>query len=282
VRNFDWRRRAWERIQSIATSSGWPGSLARSLFGVPEIDVRSYEIPLLHPPAARPLRIAFAADFHAGPTTTPEILEAACKLLASSSPDVLLLGGDFVTLNAHYIDPLIELLGAIHAPLGRFAVLGNHDLWVDFQYIERRLDHAGIHILTNQNSRLAPPFHDVWICGLDDHWSGSPVAESAFAGAEGIRILLMHQPSGLLDLHGERFDLAFCGHTHGGQIALPGGRPIVVPQGMLSRRYAGGRYDIPDGGTLIVSRGVGCTTLPFRLNSVPDIVSCTLTPSLAT
>jgi predicted MPP superfamily phosphohydrolase len=260
------------------TSSGWPAQLARSLFGVPDLDVRSYEVPVLHFGTPQ-LRLAFAADFHAGPTTTPEILEAACSSLNTASPDVLLLGGDYVTLNALYIDPLIERLAAIHAPYGRFAVLGNHDLWVNFQYIERRLEHAGIQVLTNQNVRLAPPYDDVWVCGLDDHWSGRPNAEAAFAGADGIRVLLMHQPSGLLDLRGERFDVALCGHTHGGQIALPGGVPIIVPEGTLSRRYAGGKYEIPGAGVLVVSRGVGCSTMPFRLNSMPDIVACTLTPA---
>src|SRR5262245_1588844 len=67
VRNFHWPRRGWERFQVVVTSSGWPARLARSLFGVPALDVRTYEVPVLHS-AAPPLRLAFAADFHAGPT----------------------------------------------------------------------------------------------------------------------------------------------------------------------------------------------------------------------
>jgi predicted MPP superfamily phosphohydrolase len=86
----------------------------------------------------------------------------------------------------------------------------------------------------------------------------------------------MHAPSGLLDLGEERFDLALCGHTHGGQLALPGGIPIVVPQGPLSRRYARGRFPVGDAGTLVVSVGLGCVVLPLRTFADPEIVICTL------
>jgi predicted MPP superfamily phosphohydrolase len=87
----------------------------------------------------------------------------------------------------------------------------------------------------------------------------------------------MHAPSGLLDLGEERFDLALCGHTHGGQIALSDGTPIIVPHGRLSRRYARGRFDFQDGRTLVVSVGLGCVLLPLRLFADPEIVLCTLT-----
>jgi predicted MPP superfamily phosphohydrolase len=87
----------------------------------------------------------------------------------------------------------------------------------------------------------------------------------------------MHAPSGLLDLGEERFDLALCGHTHGGQLALPGGVPLIVPHGRLSRRYARGRFSIGKDRTLVVSVGVGCVVLPLRLFADPEIVVCNLT-----
>ena len=191
-----------------------------------------------------PLRIGYASDFHAGPSTDPNILRAACTELAAAAPDVLLLGGDFVTHLPAEIDWLAPALGAVPAPFGRFAVLGNHDWWSDTAHIVRRLEAAGISVLTNRSARLAPPFEQVWICGLDDHWYGEPDAAAALKGADGVRIVLMHAPSGLMDLGEERFDLALCGHTHGGQVALPGGIPLVVPHGPLSRRYARGRFDL--------------------------------------
>ncbi len=91
----------------------------------------------------------------------------------------------------------------------------------------------------------------------------------------------MHAPSGLLDLGQERFNLALCGHTHGGQIALPGGAPILVPWGPLSRRYARGRFELSDGATLIVSVGIGCVVVPVRLFTHPEVVVCTLVGNVA-
>ncbi|HSY28557.1 MAG TPA: metallophosphoesterase, partial [Burkholderiaceae bacterium] len=89
-----------------------------------------------------------------------------------------------------------------------------------------------------------------------------------------IRILLMHSPDGMLLLDGEKFDVGFAGHTHGGQIALDDGTPIIVPHGPLCRQYCYGRYDINNNSSLIVSRGVGCSTLPIRINADPELVIC--------
>ena len=205
------------------------------------------------------------------------LLRAACTALRAAAPDVLLLGGDFVTFAASEIEWLACELATIPAPFGRYAVLGNHDWCTDPDLITRTLEAVGIRVLTNSNVRLDPPFHEVWVCGLDDHGYGQPDAAAALAGADGVRILLMHAPSGLLDIAEERFDLAFCGHTHGGQIALPDGTPIVVPHGRLSRRYSRGRFDFEDGRTLVVSVGLGCVLLPLRLFADPEIVLCTVT-----
>jgi predicted MPP superfamily phosphohydrolase len=225
-----------------------------------------------------PLLLAYASDFHAGAVTDPAILRAACEALRAAKPDVLVLGGDFVTYEPTEADWLIAELGTVPARFGRYAVLGNHDLWADPAHIAGRLEAAGIHVLTNRSARLDPPYDDIWICGLDDHWCGRPDGVAAFAGAGRIRVLLMHAPSGLLDVGEGRFDLALCGHTHGGQIALPGGIPILVPPGPLSRRYPRGRYALPRGSTLLVSVGVGTVLLPLRLFTPPEILVCTLKP----
>jgi predicted MPP superfamily phosphohydrolase len=219
----------------------------------------------------RPLRIGFASDFHAGPMTSARVLDQAAVTLTDANPDVLLLGGDFVSIRPHYVNRVAERLGAIPAPAGRFAVLGNHDHWAGGQEVTRALERSGIEVLTNRNRRLAPPFEQVTVCGLDDHIAGYPDAEQAFAGAGPVRLLLMHAPSGLLDIGDHPFTVAFAGHTHGGQIALRKGYPLYVPHGPLSRRYHGGRFQPQPGRVLLVSRGVGCSSVPFRWN-VPSEV----------
>jgi hypothetical protein len=251
--------------------------LARALGAQPLVTTTQFELAANsgRPPIS-PLRIAYASDFHAGPTTDRAVLQSACAALAACAADVVLYGGDFVNFEAKEIDWLAGELAKVPARLGRFAVLGNHDWLTDGRHIAETLERVGIQVLTNRNARLGPPFDQIWICGLDDHWHGHPDADAAFAGAEGTRVVLMHAPSGILDIGTNRFDLALCGHTHGGQMALPGGIPIAVPNGALSRRYARGLYSLESGGTLIVSVGVGCVGLPFRTYADPEILMCTL------
>jgi predicted MPP superfamily phosphohydrolase len=266
------------RMESVVFAGGWPFSLARAVGRRPAVRIVRHDIGVGGGGsiALPPLRVAYASDFHVGPTTDPAVLRLACQELTRLEPDVLLLGGDFVTLHAREADWLIAELGEIPAPFGRLAVLGNNDWWGGAEHIAGRLQASGIEVLTNRNTRLRPPFDRVWVCGIDDHWCGHPDASTAFAGADGIRIVLMHTPSGLLDIGDERFELALCGHTHGGQIALPGGVPILLPPGPLIRRYSRGRFQLDGGGTLIVSVGVGAVLLPIRMFTSPEIILCTL------
>lgn len=225
---------------------------------------------------ARPLKIAFASDFHAGPSTHPAIFDDLFARIAAEQPDVLLLGGDYITGPAAHAEVLCPRLAACRPPLGKFAVFGNHDLSTDDALIGRLFEQAGVRMLVNQSATLAAPFDRVSICGLDDPWTGAPDAGATFAGAADVRILLMHAPDGLLVLAGQRYDIGFAGHTHGGQIALPDGRPIVMPQGPLSKPYYYGRFPLPGNGDLIVSRGVGCGGIPLRINADPELVICTV------
>jgi uncharacterized protein len=214
-----------------------------------------------------PLRIAFASDLHAGPTTHPSILDEAFAHLEKSRADVILLGGDYVFLHAHYIDQIAERVAKLHAPLGIYAVMGNHDLWADDVAIAGALTGAGARVLVNEHVELAS---GVTLIGVDDPWTGSRPALPLFRDSDRVRLVLVHAPEAMLFLENEPFDLAICGHTHGGHVALPGEVPILVP-GPLSRRYAHGEYDVGNGRTLIVSRGVGSTEVALRTFADPDI-----------
>jgi uncharacterized protein len=277
------RRAAWVALD-FGYRGGWAASLARRFFLHGRICVREHEARIPRWKRGRPLRIVFASDFHAGPVTHPELLNEASRAIAGGKPDLLLLGGDFISPFAQHIDGLAGRLAQIDAPLGKFAVLGNHDLIADDDYIVQGLAKAGVRTLINENVRLPAPYDDIYICGLDDFSDGSPNADATLRGADGVRIVLMHSPEGLITLRGHRFDLAFCGHTHGGQVALPGGWPIMMPGGPLNRLYAHGTHELPDyeGATLIVSRGIGCSSLPVRLFAPPEVHVCTVLPAVIT
>lgn len=255
-----------------AYRAGFQGQVQRS---VVELTLRE---PGLR--AARPLRLAFASDFHAGATTDARVLAAAFAALRALAPDILLLGGDFVSVRASDIDRLAPLIALVQAPLGCFAVLGNHDLRANSVVVVRALEAAGVQMLTNAHVALPSPFADITLCGLDDATRGAPRADLAMDGTRGTRVVLMHSPEGLEAIGDRAFDLALCGHTHGGQIALPSGRPLVIPGGALNWRYFGGRFDLDRGGgdagarVLLVSRGVGCSIVPVRAFAAPEVHLC--------
>jgi predicted MPP superfamily phosphohydrolase len=279
ARHLTPRRRVTEVWYDLLYRGAWPARLARRLGLQGPLGVATHTVSLSGARGATPpIRIAFASDLHAGPATYPGLIVEACHALADAKPDLLLLGGDFVSFHARHVDRLVPLLAAIEAPLGKFAVLGNHDLLADDAYIARRLAGAGVRVLVNESARLPAPHDDVWICGLDNTEEGVPDAQAAFAGAHGIRVVLMHSPDGLLAVGDREFAAAFCGHTHGGQFWV-GDRALVNFSGPLSRKYLrGGVFHVGAGsvGVLLVSRGIGCGNLPMRRKADPEVHLCTL------
>ena len=225
------------------------------------------------------MRIAFVSDLHGGPGTHPGTIRQACRILADAQPHLLLLGGDFVSFHARHVDGVLRAIDQIHAPLGRLAVLGNHDLIADDAYLVRRLAGIGVRTLVNENVRLPAPWDDLWVVGLDNTEQGTPDGPRALAGAEGTRLVLMHSPDGLTALGDAAFAVAFTGHVHGGQFVLPGGQSLISSKGPLSQKYLfGGVFELgpPGRRVLIVSRGIGQGSLPMRFRADPEVHICDL------
>lgn len=270
-------RNATERILNIALLGGRVAGLSYRLGGHGRVQVRRETVALAAGrELPKPLRIGFCSDFHAGPTTHPALFDDLLAAIETERPDVLLLGGDYVSFDAANVAGLQTFLNGARAPLGTYAVIGNHDVWNGRTFLEDTLRDAGIDVLVNRSAALPAPFGTVSVCGIDDPWTGKPSAQATFEGAQDVRIYLMHSPDGLWRLDGQRFDVGFAGHTHGGQIARQNGAPLFRPSGPYSRKYNYGRYDIAGNGPLFVSRGVGCSAIPLRLNADPELLICTL------
>ena len=276
------RRKIEMVLDRVFRPTRWAARAAYSLGlqSARPVVVAREEVAVARTNGAPALRIAFASDFHAGATTDERVLRAACDTIDALEPDVLLLGGDFVSVRANDIHVLAPLLATIRAPLGKFGVFGNHDLRANRPVVAEALREAGVRVLVNETLRLPAPHDDVTIIGFDDPIRGAPNGE-LLAGVNGVRVLLMHAPDGLLAAGDEAFDLALCGHTHGGQIVMPGAVVPYLPHGELSRTYPGGRYSVGEGErcTLIVSRGVGCSTVPVRLLCGAEVHLITLSAS---
>jgi uncharacterized protein len=273
------RKKAVDVLLGLLFRGGWPAMLNRALGLQGTLRRTDHEFPLRRSSADKPpLRVVFVSDFHAGPTVHRRLLADVFRMIDDAKPDILLLGGDFVSFHATYVDRLVEPLRRANAPLGKFAVLGNHDLLGDDEYITRRLSDAGVRVLVNENVRLAAPHDDVCIVALDDWDEGAPDAARAFRGATGTRILFAHGPDALLDTGDETFDIAFFGHVHGGQFLLRNGRPLIGHRGHMSRRYllGGVHPGGPTNAPMVISRGIGTSTLPARRFADPEVHVCTL------
>jgi hypothetical protein len=266
-------RHVGEAFFKVAYRGDWP---ARAWSKVPSSRrVRRIHHTLrLHPKERleKPLRVAFASDLHLGPTTPRETLDAAFRVISESKPDVLILGGDYVFLEAtqSIADELEARVAAVPART-KVAVLGNHDLWTHHERLERALRNAGAAVLINDAITLPDPYGAVAILGVDEPWTGSPDGARAKTAANGarFRIGVGHSPDALPHFQAAGVGLVLVGHTHGGQIALPGPTPVVLP-GILSKQFPYGLHQTIDT-TLFVSRGVGGTELPIRMFAPPDI-----------
>jgi hypothetical protein len=273
------KKRLMERLYDALWAGGWPSAAARPLGLQGRLRLVTHELPVAgYPPDAPPLRLAFASDFHAGPGTHPETIERSLALLAEQRPDLLLLGGDFYSFHVRHVEPLVGLLAGFPAPLGKFAVLGNHDLIGDDEHLVGRLADAGVRTLVNESARVETRDADVWICGLDNPEQGTPDGEAAFARSGAINLLLMHSPDGLAAVGDRRWAAAFCGHVHGGQFWWRG-RSVIAQKGPLSHRYLrGGLFELgaPGERLLLVSRGIGQGSLPLRRGADPEVHLCVL------
>lgn len=276
--NFSRGRLVGETVARLVYRQGWAARAWQRLPGRVEVDVVRHELALL--PAtgeSRPaLRIAFASDFHIGPLTAPRLLDNAFVRLREAAPDVLVLGGDYVYMEAtHAMARELEARVAAVPAKVKLAILGNHDLWTHHDRIEDALRRAGATVLVNDAVRLPAPWADVAFVGLDDPWTGKPDAARAVAAAGDAKLVLgaAHSPEGVPLLAERGLRLLLCGHTHGGQIALPSG-PVVV-HGKHGRKWPAGLFDL-GAMTLFVSRGLGSVELPFRAYARPDVAVFTI------
>lgn len=269
-------RFVYEGVSQVVFVGGWAATVAHQLGLQGRIVASEHEVVLDGgAKLPRELRVAFASDFHAGPLTDPRLLRRAFERIGEWKPDLVLLGGDFVGLHRRFIGRFREAVRSVAPPLGVFAVVGNHDLWKGEAAICSALSEWGVRVLKNARVRLPAPFESVILGGLDDPAVGEPDADATFGDEAGIRIALMHSPQGVVLLRDRKVAVAFAGHTHGGQLCLPGGHPWIVPRGCW--QWKKGRFEV-DGipGGMIVSRGVGCTNLPIRSFCPSEVHLCVL------
>ena len=225
--------------------------------------------------------IAVLADFHHGPFVGLDFIRQAIRLANALTPDIFALVGDFAHKGTHcaeQLPPCLEALSQLAAPLGVFAVPGNHDMQNGGQVYRDAIRETPLTDLTNRCVRLSAGGESLWLAGLDDLWWGKPDLNAALRGIpEGAAVVLLcHNPDFAEDAPDSRVGLVLSGHTHGGQAYLPVLGSIFLPS-KYGNKYRCGLVQGP-ASQVFVSRGLGEAGVPIRLNCPPEINLLTLTP----
>ena len=241
-------------------------------------------MPLERWPAALDgLRVAVVSDLHTGaPHVGERKLERIVAKVNTARPDLVALVGDYADPTVPLGEPVApervaELLGDLHARLGVFAVLGNHDWYHYGERVPRALREAGIEVLENDAVAVERGGEVLWVAGLADmreRHADVTVALAMVPPGQAL-LALTHDPDMFPQLR-DRANVTLAGHTHGGQVGVPLVRRAVAPS---RRGYTGGEVR-EAGGYMYVSRGVGTTGLPIRLASPPEIAVLRLLASV--
>lgn len=260
--------------------------------------VRRFEVVLPGlPMEADGLRIAQLSDLHASAIVPRDIIRRAVDACLQEAPDMIALTGDFVSRRGSYL-PFVGLrqsakpvhvyaawaceeLKRLRAPEGVFGVLGNHDHASDKgdevssgAWLETKLRESGVQILTNASARV----RGLRVAGVDDWRSGAPDLQAALQdGSRDEPVLLLSHNPRVTWLLRDRNALVLAGHTHGGQVRIPG-LPLQrgrLPGDVVGSLWTHGWYQLGRA-RLYVNAGVGMVSVPFRFNCPPEIAVFTL------
>jgi predicted MPP superfamily phosphohydrolase len=270
----------------IGAAAVGSGALAFAHYVEPSwLEIENLDMPLRRLPRAFDgFRIAQISDIHIEGNDMQRYFPDIAKLVTAQNADAIVLTGDYTTYPGNWQqEALIEGFRHLQAPAGVWGVLGNHDQWLDRvnnvpgpQFVRRALAEGGVRELENSAHKIERGGQSLWMCGLDDWMTDKanlpellkqvPVGEAA--------ILLHHEPDFADDIApAGRFDLMLSGHSHGGQVALPSGKPIVLPP--FCRKYPRGLYQVGEM-ALYTNRGLGTVGFPLRFCSRPEITVFTL------
>ncbi len=221
-------------------------------------------------------KIALLGDFHLYPHTEIELIRRAVDMANDLKPDLVALLGDYVLDEADSIFELAPVLARLNAPYGVFSVLGNHDHWKGATIVRRGLEESGLPVLDNSGLTLSRGKDRIYLAGLGDGWMRRfDLSQALEKQPQDVPIiLLIHEPDFADTFSADsRISLQLSGHSHGGQVRLPGiGAPVLPPYG---RKYDQGLYRVQDM-WLYTNRGIGVTVPPVRFNCRPEVTEMTL------
>ncbi|WP_024507762.1 metallophosphoesterase [Bradyrhizobium sp. ARR65] len=290
-------------LKFLAGFGAFGTSTAAYGFGEPvfRLSLARYDLAPARWPADFPLKIAVVADLHAcDPWMSLDHIDAIVNHTNALNADVIVMLGDYVAGCRHMTrripaESWAAVLAQLKAPLGVHAILGNHDYWDDREVqregqgttaARRALEAVGIPVYENDAVRLKKSGRPFWLAGLGDQLAYVPAARFRRIRRIGIDdlgatlakvtddapvILLAHEPD-VASRVPDRVALQLSGHTHGGQVRLLGWSPVVPSRYGNRLAYGHARFNCD----VVVSGGLGCSIMPFRLGVPPELVLVTL------
>lgn len=237
--------------------------------------------------------IGILSDIHSSPFMPKAQIAEYTASLMSLQCDLVMLPGDFINSRTEEVFPCIEALQGIHAPLGVWAVTGNHDYFS--KQVERvvfELEQTGIRFLRNEHTAIRKGSDSISLMGIDDEFSNTigkyvidgftheKAVESMLSnGKDYFKLMMCHKPYRFQEYSAVGIDCMISGHTHGGQIVA---MPSIIPGGISFSRFASpyvsGLYTsvTNNNSIMYVTRGVGSVGIPIRYNAKPEITKITL------
>ena len=221
------------------------------------------------PAALEGVRIALLTDIHHSALVGAEDIQNAVELALAQRPDLIVLGGDYVTFGDRaFVSPVAELLAPLHAPHGVFAILGNHD---DDKEMPAALARNRFTVLKDQRTRLILRGEALELAGIR-FWTRRPAdLARVLRNARDTVVLLAHDPRRLTEASELNIPAVLSGHTHGGQVVLPGIGALAKTRFPILEGV-GGREST----SIFVSRGIGTVYVPVRINCPPEVALVTL------
>lgn len=260
------------------THVSWMMILGQNKFRREDFSVVTINLPIKGlPQEFDGYRIVHITDIHIGQWITPERLLGVVELVNEQEPDAVALTGDFVSyLLDPYTDFLQQYLSLLRPKDLTFAVLGNHDHWADAERISDALHAAGVIELKNQTYSISRGLSKLYFAGVDDVMVGKDRLDMVLGKLQANQpaVLLAHEPDfAVKSAATNHFFLQLSGHSHGGQIVIPGFGPLI--RGPYFYKYPRGKYQVGDM-ILYTNSGIGTNTIWTRWNCPPEVAVITL------
>ena len=263
-----WRRRlAWALVVTVCAAAAVAAEVYREVHTTRLVTETTVTDKL-----AGELRIMQLSDIHM--RDDPAQLASIVTQVRDAGPHLIVIAGDTLNTRNETLDPLKDLFSRL-SELGipMYAVLGNHDHWSkDLPQLVELYARHGIKLIDNEHEVITGKFGSFTLVGAGDAYTDHAHLDHALKGApEGFRFLLTHSPEILPQLEKADIDYAVCGHTHGGQVAMPFIGAIYVPGQGLFPKYSRGRYQVGKA-ALYIDSGVGVTGMDLRFLVQSQIV----------